>query len=285
MEQLLGEIRDQIRDQQRESWNYFSSGWRKWDKLFMDFLKPIGLEMIRKLDPKGKEVILDVASGTGEPGLTIASKLSGGKVYITDLAEDMLEVAKENAVKKGVGNIEPVTCDVCELPFADNTFDAVSCRFGFMYFPDMQVAAREMYRVLKPGGKIAISVWGSPEKNFWITAIMDAVNKNIQTPPPAPGAPGIFRCAKEGLMEDIFSKAGFKNISSTESVGKMNCGATDVYWSIMTEVAAPVVAEISKADDNMRNKIRREVYQAVNDRYPSGNVLISSTALVIYGQK
>ena len=93
MEQQL----EQIRDQQKQSWNKFSAGWKKWDELVMDFLKPMGDEIIRLLNPQRTDVILDVASGTGEPGLTIAAKLSGGKVIITDLADHMLEIGCTNS--------------------------------------------------------------------------------------------------------------------------------------------------------------------------------------------
>ncbi|MBC7948691.1 MAG: methyltransferase type 11, partial [Chitinophagaceae bacterium] len=69
-----------IRDQQKESWNKFSSGWKKWDDLTMDFLKPMGDEIIRLIAPKNSENILDIAAGTGEPGLTIAGMIPNGKV-------------------------------------------------------------------------------------------------------------------------------------------------------------------------------------------------------------
>ncbi len=173
---------EEIREQQKASWNKFSPGWKKWDDLTMDFLKPMGDEIIRLLKPINNEVILDVAGGTGEPGLTIASMLKDGKVSITDLAENMLEIARENATQRGIKNIEIRACDVCELPFDDNTFDAISCRKGFMFFPDMLLAAKEMARVLKPGGRIAASVWNIPEKNFWVTAIMGTISRNIELP-------------------------------------------------------------------------------------------------------
>ena len=281
MEQHL----EQIREQQKASWNKFSSGWKKWDDLTMDFLKPMGDEIIRMLNPKGNDVVLDVAAGTGEPGLTIASMLSGGKVIITDLAEDMLVIARESAKQRGIENIEIRACDVCDLPFPDNTFDAISCRFGFMFFPDMLLAAKEMVRVLKPGGRIATSVWYSPEKNFWVTAIMGTINRNMELPPPPPGSPGMFRCAKDGFMTDLFSQAGVKNIRTKEVAGKMNCKTTDVYWNMMTEIGAPIVAALNKADDAMKEKIKKEVFQTVNQKYPSGNISIESSALVVYGEK
>ena len=281
MEQEL----EKIRNQQKESWNKFSSGWKKWDNLTMDFLKPMGEEIIRLLNPKNDDIILDVAAGTGEPGLTIAGMLKGGKVIITDLSEDMLKIAQDNATERGIKNIETRICDVCELPFADNSFDSISCRFGFMFFPDMLLAAKEMLRVLKPGGRIATSVWNVPEKNFWVTAIMGTINKNMELPPPPPGSPGMFRCAKDGLISDLFLQAGFKNISVREVAGKLNCKSTDVYWNMMTEVGAPIVAALSKADEAMKDKIKKEVYDVINKKYPEGNFKIDSSALVIYGEK
>ncbi|MBP6625566.1 MAG: class I SAM-dependent methyltransferase, partial [Chitinophagaceae bacterium] len=112
---------EEIRDQQRAAWNKFSPSWKKWDDLNMDLLKPMGDEIIRSINPRGAEVVLDIAAGTGEPGLTIATMLKGGKVVITDLSEDMLEIARENAMKRDIKNIETRVCDVCALPFADNT--------------------------------------------------------------------------------------------------------------------------------------------------------------------
>ena len=272
---------EEIRDQQKQSWNKFSPGWKKWDVLTMDFLSPMGKAIIAAIHPSGKDKVLDIAAGTGEPGLTIASMLDGGKVVITDLAEDMVKIAKENATKRGITNIETVVCDVSELPFDDNSFDAISCRFGFMFFPDMQLAANEMARVLKPGGRMATSVWNGPEKNFWVTAIMDTIKKNMDIQPPPPGSPGMFRCAKPGLMKEIFEKAGFKNVREEEVTTKLNSQTVDNYWNMMTEVGAPIVAALSKADDALRKKIKDEVFETVEKRYPGGIVNIEGSAMVI----
>lgn len=281
MEQQL----EEIREQQKASWNKFSPGWKKWDNLMMDFLQPMGDEIIKLLRLNDADNVLDIAAGTGEPGLTIAKIVTNGKVVITDLSDDMLEIARENAMLKGITNIETQACDVCELPFADNTFDAISCRFGFMFFPDMLLAAKEMQRVLKPGGRIATSVWNGPEKNFWVTAAMGTINRNMELPTPHPGSPGMFRCAKDNFIVELFQQAGFTNVSQTEVTGKLKSNTTDVYWNMMTEVAAPIVAALSKADDTMKENIKKEVYHLVNERYPDGNVQIDSSALVIYGEK
>jgi ubiquinone/menaquinone biosynthesis C-methylase UbiE len=274
-----------IRDQQKQSWNKISGGWKKWDVMVMDFLKPMGDEIIRMLNPGGNDVVLDIGAGTGEPGLTIATMLTGGKVIINDIAEDMVAIARENAIRRGIKNIETNTSDVCELPFSDNTFDAISCRFGFMFFPDMLLAAKEMVRVLKPGGRVATSVWNVPDKNFWVTSIMGSINKNLQPPPPPAGAPGMFRCAREGFMKDLFVQAGLKNISETEIAGKLDCINAEGYWNFMNEVAGPVAAALGKVDDAMKAIIKSEVLKSVQEKYPSGKTMVDSNAIVIYGEK
>ncbi|MDQ6902034.1 MAG: class I SAM-dependent methyltransferase [Bacteroidota bacterium] len=248
-------------------------------------MQPMSNEIIRLLETKGNDVVLDVASGTGEPGLTIAAMLNGGKVVITDLAEDMLKVAQEKATQKVIKNIETRVCDVSALPFDDETFDAISCRLGFMFFPDMNLAVNEMVRVLKPGGRIAATVWNVPEKNFWVTAMGGTINKNMQIPPPPPGAPGMFRCSKPGLVQDMFRQAGLKNTFEKEVNGLLKSENAETYWNMMTDVAAPFVAALSKADDAMKDKIKREVFELVNEKYPNGNVNIDSSALIIYGEK
>lgn len=276
---------EQIREQQKESWNKFSPGWKKWDEMTMAFLKPMGDEIIRSLELKEHHAVLDVATGTGEPGLTIASIVKKGRVVGIDLSEGMLQVAKENAFKRGITNYETRVADVTSLPFADRTFDAVSCRFGFMFFPDMLLALKEMARVLKPGGRLATSVWNVPEKNFWVTAIMGTISSMMQLPPPPPGAPGMFRCAQQGVMTGLFRQAGFSNVAEKEVPGKLPCGTAEVYWNLMTEVGAPIVAALSKADDEMKQRIRTEVIRKVKEKYPGSNIAIDCNALVISGVK
>ena len=275
----------QIRDEQKELWNKFSPGWKKWDDLTMEFLEPMGNEIIRLINPKKNELILDVASGTGEPGLTIANMIGNGKVIATDISDGMLEIARENAFNKGINNFETIVSDVSDLPFEDNSFDAISCRFGFMFFPGMLQAAKEMVRVLKPGGRIATSVWSAPEKNFWVTATMKTLKKNMNLPEVPKDAPGIFRCAERGLIAEIFNQAGLKNISEKEIDSKLNTGTAEVYWTFLNEIAAPVVSAMSQADEDLKSKIRNEVIDVVNEKYPDGNVAIDCNAYVVYGEK
>jgi ubiquinone/menaquinone biosynthesis C-methylase UbiE len=276
---------EQIREQQRQVWNKFSPGWRKWDDFTMAFLEPMGAAIISRLQLKDTDIVLDIAGGTGEPGLTIASIVTSGKVVITDLAEGMLDIARDKAAKKGFTNIETLACDVSELPFKDGSFDKISCRMGFMFFPDMLMAAKEMTRVLKPGGIIATSVWGTSDKNPWITIVMNAIKNNLDLPTPVPGAPGMFRCASPGFMAGIFRQAGLKNISEEEVSGKLTAGNTENYWNFHNEVGAPIVAAMSKADETTRAKIKKQVFEDVDRKYPDKKTNIDFAAITISAEK
>src|SRR5215470_14515345 len=112
-----------IREVQKDAWDKSSVGWKKWDSMVMAFFQPMSDEMIQMMNIADHDNILDVATGTGEPGLTIASMLKTGKVTGTDLSEKMLEVANENAVNRGIANFETICCDVSLLPFENDTFN------------------------------------------------------------------------------------------------------------------------------------------------------------------
>lgn len=275
----------EISEQQKASWDKFSTGWRKWDETAMLFTKPMAEKMIGFLQPEGSQQVLDIASGTGEPGLTIAAMLNGGKVVSVDISDGMLQVARDKAQKAGIKNFETVVADVTQLPFPDNSFDAVVCRFGFMFFPDMEMAAREMIRVLRPGGKLSVAVWGPPEKNFWVTAVMSVMQKELDLPSPPPGAPGMFRGAKQGTIGELLKNAGLQNIRELEVESVMPIESAGVYWEMMTEVAAPVASALDNADNTAREKIKNQVFENMHNRFPEGKIRLTSSAWIINGVK
>jgi ubiquinone/menaquinone biosynthesis C-methylase UbiE len=274
---------EKIKEIQKAAWNKSSEGWKKWDGLMMQFLQPINDAMISKLNLRESDHILDVATGTGEPGLTIAAKLKTGKVTGIDLSEKMLEVATEHAANRGVQNFQTVCCDASEMPFEDDTFDGITCRLGFMFFPEMEVTLREMIRVLKPGGVICASVWNGPDKNSWISNSMDVFIRRLNLKVPAPGSPGIYRCAEAGIMSRLFSGTGLKYVEETVVEGNLICDSIDRYWTFIADAASPLV--FSNADENTRQEIKSEIISMLKENSTEGDICLSSSATVICGQK
>jgi hypothetical protein len=107
----------------------------------------------------------------------------------------------------------------------------------------------------------------------------------MEIPAPPPGSPGMFRCAQPGLIKGIFEKAGFKNVTEKEVPTKLKCGTVDTYWEMLTEIGAPIVAALSKADDATRQKIKEEVFAGMKARYPNEPLEIDAAAMVITGEK
>ena len=167
---------DEIRDVQRVTWAGLSAGWEKWDSVIMEQLGPVGAAMIERLDIAEDHQHLDIAAGTGEPGLSIARLSPTGRVVLTDLVAEMLDIAARRAGEQGLANVETEVCSADDLPFDDAIFDGVSVRFGYMFFPDVVKATAEFARVLKPGGRLCSSVWVKPEENPWTTIAMQPPN-------------------------------------------------------------------------------------------------------------
>jgi ubiquinone/menaquinone biosynthesis C-methylase UbiE len=276
---------DQIRDHQRETWDRFSAGWKKWDALVLGWLAPVGTAMIRHAKLREDSNVLDIAAGTGEPGLTAAARVPRGRVIVTDLAERMLAVTAENAARRGLRNVETRVCDAGALPFADASVDAVLCRFGFMFFPDVVAAAREFARVAKPGATVCAAVWSEPAKNPWATTVMGTIARHVAMPAPPPDSPGLFRCAPAGYMRKAFAEADLRNISEEEVSCDMVHDTPQRYWEFMNDVAAPVVAGLAKADAAAREKIRAEVLDLARQSVRDGAVQMRSTATVIVGTR
>jgi SAM-dependent methyltransferase len=276
---------DDIRDQQRRTWDRFSAGWSKWDSIVTDWLAPVGEAMTGQAGLDGHADVLDVASGTGEPGLTAAALVPHGRVTLTDLSEHMLAVASKSAADRRLPNVATKVCEAGSLPFADGSFDAVLCRFGFMFFPDVHAAAREFARVARPGASIVAAVWAKPDSNAWATTIMATIARHVTLPAPTPEAPGLFRCAPDGYMREVFARADLEDISEERVSFSLDLESAEQYWSFMTEVAAPVVAGLAQATESQRQTIHDEVLDLVEGHVSAGRVSLPSTATVITGTR
>ena len=188
----------EIRDGQRAAWAGLSAGWEKWDPVIMDQLGPVGAAIAGCLGIAEDHRHLDVAAGTGEPGLSVARLSPGGRVVLTGLVAEMLGVAVRRARAQGAASVGATVCSADDLPFGDAAFDSVSVRFGYMFFPDVVKATAGFARVLKPGGRVCSSVWAGPGENPWTAIAMQAVAAGAVVAPPGPDGPHMFRCAAPG---------------------------------------------------------------------------------------
>jgi ubiquinone/menaquinone biosynthesis C-methylase UbiE len=276
---------DYIRDQQRSIWDEFSVGWRKWDAEVLGWHEPFGDAVIREARLHPDFSVLDVASGTGEPGLTAAALLPAGSVILTDISEGMLHVATEKAATIGLEKVHTVVSDAGALPFDDETFDAVFCRFGFMYFPDMSAALREMVRVARPGARVSAAVWSRAQENPWASLIVGSIARHAELPAPPAGAQGIFRCAAPGYMSQLFTAAGLLDVSERKVSTDLVEQSPESYWEFITVIAATVVMSLATADKAGRELIRSDVFRMLGRYEHDGAIRLRSAATIVAGTK
>ena len=225
---------DEIRAAQRVTWAGLSSGWEKWDAVIMEQLRPVGDAMIERLDIAGDQQHLDIAAGTGEPGLSIARLAPEGRVVVTDLVPEMLDIAARRAAAQGITNIETQVCSADDLPFADAVFDSVSVRFGYMFFPDLAKATAEFARVLRPGGLLCSSVWVKPDENPWTSIAMQAISTEAVVAPPAPDGPNMFRCADPGYVSALYEAAGLHDVAEWDVGVELVTRSPEQYWDMIS---------------------------------------------------
>jgi len=281
---------DEIKQRQRLQWDASAPGWKKWERQFIHNLQPLTDILVRSAGIKPGHSVLDMACGTGEPGLTIA-KIVGptGKVVGVDLAPGMLAVARERMASQGLKNVTFQVNEHDDLPaLQDSSFDAAVCRLGLMFMPDPVRMLKAIRRVLKPGGKASAVVWGPPEKAPFFSVPMKAVSKQLPeikpVPPGTPGGP--FGIPSQEMLGGIFTKAGFSNFKSqTADVTVFDAKSPEEYWEAATETAGPIVLLLSNMSPEKKKAVREELIQTLRSMFPSGPVRLGGEAIVGTGTK
>jgi SAM-dependent methyltransferase len=277
---------DEIRDAQRAAWAGLSASWEKWDLVIMDQLRPVSTAMIDRLDIADDQQHLDIAAGTGEPGLTIAELAPRGHIVLTDLATQMLDVATRRAAARGITNFETRACSADDLPFGDATFDSISVRFGYMFLPDFAKATAEFARVLRPGGRLCSSVWVEPEENPWTTIAMQAIATEAVLAPPDPDGPNMYRCAAPGYVSALYEAAGLRDVAEWDVRVELVTRSPTQYWEMISEHVSLAAAALQQVDERARARIAKAVVAQVS-RYEAddGLVRIPGLARCIVGTK
>ena len=276
---------EEIRDGQRERWAALSASWEKWDAVILDQLGPVGTAIIERLEIAEDQQHLDIASGTGEPGLTIARRAPAGRVVLTDLVPQMLDIATRRAGALGIANVETRVCSGDDLPFPDATFDSVSVRFGYMFFPDLAQATAEFVRVLKPAGRLCSAVWVKPEENPWTSIAMQAIATEVVLTPPDPDGPNMYRCAAPGLVGALYRNAGLADVDEWDVPLELVTRSAEEYWVMISEHVSLAATALQQVDEPARQRIRARVVAAVSAFEEDGLVRVPGLARCIVGTK
>jgi SAM-dependent methyltransferase len=187
--------------------------------------------MIALLDPVPGQRILDLAAGPGEVGFALLPLIQpDGELLSTDVAPEMVEVARRRAAALGLENVAFAVEDAARLTLPDASVDGVVCRFGLMLVPDMERAAAEIARVLRPGGRVVLAVWASSRVNPWITAAGRAALDLGFTDPPDHDAPGPFRLGDPDRLRSIVEGGGLAIETIEEVAVDWAAQSADAWW-------------------------------------------------------
>jgi SAM-dependent methyltransferase len=197
---------------QREQWNKDGAAWRRWNPTLDRWYGEVTRQMLDLAQIREGQRILDIAAGAGEPAVSAAERVGPeGYVLATDISEGIVELARQVAQERGLKQVETRAMDGERLDLPDASFDAVLCRLGLMYMPDPVAALCEWRRALRAGGRVAVVVFSTPDRNPWGAVPASIIRHRAQLPPPVPGQPGPFSLGGPGVLEGVFRRAGFPN--------------------------------------------------------------------------
>ncbi len=196
------------------SWDETSAAaWDKWFHIIEGGAQALSDRMVElsAIGPGAR--VLDVASGLGEPAVAAARRAGpSGHVLATDLSEDMLGYARKRAEKLGLANIEFRRMDAQALEVAEAAFDAVLCRWGVMFLPDLDAALAGFRRCLKPGGRLVAAIWGPAERVPGVGLGARVVHTHLGLAPPDEGAGTPFACSDVAAFVRRIATAGFEEV-------------------------------------------------------------------------
>jgi len=284
MESATAPTIDQFKELVRQEWSDPDtvSGWDRWfPKMLVQFQAGTDLLLrATRLEPGMR--VLDLASGSGDPALALAAAVGpAGAVSATDSSVAMLGLAEANARAQGLTNLTFRQADAQALPFPDGYFDRVVSKLGVMYFVECERALREIRRVLKPEGRIALLVWGMPEQSPYMQSVLGPILQRAQLSPPQPGEPQPFRFASPGALTAELEQAGFQQINEEAHVIPMPWpGPPEELWRHVYEIAAPFRPVVDSLLPAERDRAIGEVLVGLR-RYYDGERTNAPAAIVV----
>ena len=216
---------------QIEAWRGVAAGWERRRDLFARATTGLTERMLDLLGAGAGDRVLELAAGPGETGFKVLPRIQpGGELISTDGAPEMVEAARRRAAELGLTGVRFAVEDAAALTLDDDYADRVLCRFGIMLVPDMETAAGEIARVLRPGGTAVLAVWASTSVNPWMTAPGRAAVELGYMEPPDHDAPGPFRLADPDRLRSVITAGGLTIDAAEEVPVSWEAGSLDEWW-------------------------------------------------------
>jgi len=230
--------------------------------------------------------VLDVATGLGEPAFTAARRVGpNGSVVATDLSPAMLFLARQEAARLGLHNIEFREMDAEEPDLPAQSFDAALCRWALMFLPHLVVALTRLRELLAPRGRFAAAVWANPENVPFTSVPMGAIRRVLHIAPPPAGTPGTFSLANEEVLQRAFAQAGFTEVAIERHSLILEYSSLDEYVEERPATSASIRSMLAGASPAQLETIWQIVSEELGKyRQPSGALRIPNETLCVAGQ-
>jgi enediyne biosynthesis protein CalE5 len=276
----------EFRAGQRSQWNTAATGWHKWSKLIDEGASQISERLVELAGVEPGSRVLDVACGYGEPALTAARKAGpDGKVVATDIAPQMIAFGRERAAGAGVDSIEFVESDAASLDFPKGSFDAAVSRWGIIFEPDGEGAAARVRSFLEPGGRMAISSWGPPEKVPFLAVPMQTVIQRLGATPPPPGTPGPLSRPTREAIGGLLEGGGFSDVEVEETTVSFEFESPEEFTVYIREIAPPITALMASHPQDVQDETWAAITEAVRERAgDDGKVTFEGLVLLAAGR-
>lgn len=258
---------------------------RMWRAKWSAFTQPASDLMLSELAPHRIRALLDLASGTGEPALFFARQMPAAHVTATDLATDVLSIGEEIARSTGQQNIEFRQASADTLPFADSSFDAVTCRWGVMFFPDMPAALGECRRVLRPRGRVIFLSWGAIEEHPFFLHTVGALRAHLGLPLQEPeDEPTPFRFRRPEKLAAALMDAGFSEAHAAEhTLPFVWPGQPREPWSFWTAITSSYRAPLDSLTEDERRALGDSAEAAFRAYYDGNAVRVPARVVFATG--
>jgi ubiquinone/menaquinone biosynthesis C-methylase UbiE len=273
--------RDRYRNQSYDIWQRMAAGWERQRSWVWDASHATGEWMVAKLDPRPGQTILELACGTGETGFAAAAQLGDeGRLISTDFSPQMVEAARRRAGELGLTNCEFRTMDAERMDLGDDSVDGVLCRWGYMLMSDPAAALAETRRVLRDGGRLALSVWAAPRDNPWASIGSDVLVEQGHMTAPAPGTPGIFAMGRPERVRELVMGAGFAEPEIQPVPSEWRFESLDDHWAFLEQLAGAIAVLIDGLDEGERAAVRAAIGERAEPfRVADGGYVMPGLAL------